>query len=30
MSRLLLPLYFIYGILILFWDYVKRKLHKYK
>ena len=28
MSRLLLPLYWIVGIFILIWDYVKRKLKK--
>ena len=28
MSRLLLPLYWILGILILIWDYVKRKMNK--
>lgn len=28
MSRLLLPLYWIVGILLMLWDYVKRKMNK--
>lgn len=29
MSRLLLPLYWIVGMLLMLWDWVKKKLPKY-